>query len=79
VTPPQATKDSTKSATDPAAKGKRRPGVPDDDYKRRLDDIEAYLTDLAVALEVYDWGSSPLKVKGPGGQGVGSNPPKWPP
>jgi hypothetical protein len=84
MTPPKTTKDTTEGAAGPSknatgAAANRRRGVSADDVQKRLDDIEEYLTGLAKALEEYQWGSNPLKLKGHGGTGTGSTPPKWPP
>ena len=56
----------------------RRAGVAADNVNKRLEDIEEYLTEWAKIFNQYDWTTSPLRL-GAGGQGTGSNPPKWPP
>lgn len=70
MTPPRT------SATNPAAN--RKAGRSADDVNGRLEDIEAYLTELAKALDEYKWGTDPLELK-TGGTGTGSTPPRWPP
>ena len=67
MTPPNTTKDTTKGATEPSKN--RRASRSEDDINGRLEDIEAYLTGLAKALDKYNWGTSPLVTK-TGGQGV---------
>jgi hypothetical protein len=46
---------------------------------RRLDKIETHLTKLSKFMRRYNWRKQVTRKGGKGGEGVGSNPPRWPP
>jgi hypothetical protein len=49
------------------------------EVSNRLGKIDKHLKALHAFLKRQDWSKVPKKPKNGGGQGSGSNPPKWPP